>query len=748
MSDPSSSPLVLTKLLPPRLRTEHLDRRDLWSRLEAGRPRLTLLNAPAGYGKTTLLAWWQHGDARKPFAWISLDEGDRDPRRFWSYVREAVSRIDREATGLGGTDPGARSGNVTRVALPELINSIAALPRAVVLVLEDYHRLGDSEVHDQLAVLLERKPANLDVVVSTRTDPPLPLSRLRATLELVELTADDLRFDATEASILLNDRLDLGLSEASVGRLLERTEGWPAGLYLAGLAVAKSSDREGELERFTSSHHHVMEYFAAEVLAGLSTEERAFLRRAAVLSEVSGPLLDAVLNTSGSGLELRRLERTNLLVPRLDGEPEVYRFHVIFGELLGNMLLDEEPERVSDLHLRASAWYAEQGAPARAIEHALAAGRTDAAAELIVAQWQPLADHVHNESFATWLSALPDEQIAADPRLALAAAWTAGWGGIEGGWQDWLERIELPSPPVELPMGLGSIEAGIALTRAVFGFDDVRTHLAAAREAAALFAGRPGLQAIADGSLGVALLHAGLLAEARSHLAANVDRLATEFPSVLGPALSYLSLAFTDDGEPAEGQRFAELARRRSGNGAGRRHAGATGLVGLAFGAALRGLDRPADALPELDEAIEHLGQVPMRIDLAKARIERSLALHAVGRDLAASVELDHASAIVASCADCGAVTTQLQAATAKLRHDAGGEAARGRLSERELEVLALLPGDLSRREIAAALFVSFNTIQTHMRSIYRKLGVTSREQAVVRARGRGLIAEDPPPRD
>lgn len=738
------TPLVLTKLVPPRLRLEHLDRRDLRARLAEGRHRLTLLNAPAGYGKTTLLAWWQQADVRRPFAWISLDANDSDPRRFWAYVADAVSRVGPEAAGVRASLQGAEAPDIGELVLPRLINAIAAVPRAIVLVLEDYHRLGDSKVHDQLAVLLERCPPNLRVVLSTRTDPPLPLARLRTSLELVELTVNDLRFSADEAAGLLNGRLELGLSEPGIGRLLERTEGWPAGVYLAGLALAESPDREGDVDRPARRDHQVVDYFTSEVLTGLSADERAFLRRAAVLSEVNGPLLDAVLGVEGSAEMLRRLERTHLLVARLEGEAEWYRFHAIFGELLCHMCLDEEPELVPQLHLRASGWYAQNGVPARAIEHALAADSTDAAAELIAAQWQPLADHVHNESFAAWLSALPDEQIGADPRLALAAAWTAGWGGIKGSWQDWLDRIEPPSQPVELPIGLPSIEAGVALTRAVYSYNDVGTHLEAARDAAALFSGSPGLRTLADGSLGVALYHAGLLSEARAHLAASADRLAADFPAAAGPALTYLSLAFTADGEPVEGMRYAELARERGADsGADRRYGGASGLVRLALGAALRALGRPADALPALDDAIAHLEQAPLHIDLVQARIERGLALHATGRRSAAILELEQAAAVVARCEDPGAVGTRLRAAVVL----AGAGPGHGRaLTERELEILARLPGDASRREIAASLFVSFNTVQTHLRSIYRKLGVRSRAQAVTRARERGLIEPDPPP--
>ena len=281
------------------------------------------------------------------------------------------------------------------------------------------------------------------------------------------------------------------------------------------------------------------------------------------------------------------------------------------------------------------------------------------------------------------------------------------------------------------------MEAGVALTRAVYSYNDVAAHLEAAREAAALFRDSPGLRTVADGSLGVALYHAGLLTEARAHLAANVDRLAAEFAPTLPVALAYLSLSLTGAGEPAEGLRCAEKARERSEPDPETRHAGVAGIVALATGAALRRLDRPADALGELDQAIALLEGDPLKLDLAQARIERALALSATGRRAAAAVELDQAGAVIAECEDPGAVAQSLREAMATTGATPGAGA---HLSEREREILALLAGELSRREIAAALFVSFNTVQTHMRSIYRKLGVSSRAQAVARAREQGLL--------
>jgi LuxR family maltose regulon positive regulatory protein len=729
--------LIRTKLAAPRLRPEHLERGHLLALLVDGSQRVTLLDAPAGYGKTTLLAAWQRADARRPFAWISLDEADADPGRFWSYVGAAVT----------GSPPAVQADvSVEEGVIPRLVNAIAAMARPLVLALEDYHRLGDSAVHDQLALLLERAPPTLQVVISTRAAPSLALARLRASGELVELGTRDLRFDAVEAATLLNDRLALGLDEPGIRRLVDRTDGWPAGLYLAGLALAESSDRQGELERFANGERHVMDYFMAEVLGDRSPEERALLRRAAILSEISGPLLDDMLDTHGSAARLRHLERSNLLLHRLEGDGEWFRFHAIFGRLLHRLLLEEEPDAAPELHRRASGWYAAHDIPARAIEHALAGGRPAAAAELIAAEWQPLAGFVESRVFAGWLAALPEEEIAADPRLALAAAWTAGWGGMEGSWSDWLDRVNPHHEPVELPLGLPSVEAGAVLTRAVFSFNEVGAHLEAARDATARFRDIPALRMVADGSLGVALYHAGLLGEARDHLAANVERIAADFPSGLVPALSYLSLTFTAAGEANEGLLCAESARDRIPQGPDPQYGSSHGLVHLAAGAALRALARPALAIAELDLAIERLTGDTLLLDLAQARIERALTLLATGRSAAAGVELIQAEAVLEGSPDPGALGTRLREASARVSEAARRPGSAGApLSERELEILALLPGELSRREIAAALFVSFNTIQTHLRSIYRKLGVTSRAQAVGRAREQGLLEREAP---
>ena len=258
------------------------------------------------------------------------------------------------------------------------------------------------------------------------------------------------------------------------------------------------------------------------------------------------------------------------------------------------------------------------------------------------------------------------------------------------------------------------------------------------------------MRTVADGSLGVALFHAGLMSEARAHLAANVDRLAAEFPPTLPIALAYLSMALTGDGDPGEGLRSAEAARESSDQDAEHRHAGATGIVNLATGAALRELDRPADALDELDQAIALLDDDPMKLDLAQARIERGLALAAVGRRAAATVELDRAAAAVAECRGHrrrGGAPPRRRG-TRRRRPIENGARGPAALRPRARDPLPAARRAVTRREIAAALFVSFNTVQTHMRSIYRKLGVASRAQAVARARELGLIEHDrsPPP--
>ncbi|HTD76480.1 MAG TPA: helix-turn-helix transcriptional regulator, partial [Chloroflexota bacterium] len=294
--------LLATKLRPPAVRQKRVPRVGLLERLRAvGWPRLTLVDAPAGSGKTTLLADWHavRADAAA-FAWLALDSGDNDPARFWSYIvealRTAVSHVGAQTLTLLRT-PGA---GILELVLPTLINDLAELSEPVVLVLDDYHLVSNSEIHAGLEFFLDHLPPTLRVVLSTRSDPPLPLARLRARGELLEVRAEDLRFSAAETGIFLNDVLELGLDPADVARLHERTEGWAAGLYLAALWLRGRGDAHQFIEVFAGDDRQIVDYLGAEVLGNQPEAVRAFLLRTSILDRLCGPLCDAVCASPGS----------------------------------------------------------------------------------------------------------------------------------------------------------------------------------------------------------------------------------------------------------------------------------------------------------------------------------------------------------------------------------------------------------------------------------------------------------------
>ena len=288
-----------TKLNAPLGARRPVARDTLLDRLVDREPRrLTLVDAPAGWGKTTLLAEWAADPReRRRFAWFTIDRGDNDPVRFWAYAIESlravasVGRSSLAALGVSGTDP-------VDVVLPPLINELTALDGRVVLVLEDYHLIHSDAVHDGVAFLLDHAPPAFELAIATRLDPPLPLARLRARGEMLELRTAELRFDETEAHALLRAALGDTLSGTDVERLVARTEGWPAGLYLAALSLGGRADQSEFIEAFAGDDRHIVDYLGGEVLDGIDPATRTFLLRTSILERVCGPLCDHVLETS------------------------------------------------------------------------------------------------------------------------------------------------------------------------------------------------------------------------------------------------------------------------------------------------------------------------------------------------------------------------------------------------------------------------------------------------------------------
>jgi LuxR family transcriptional regulator, maltose regulon positive regulatory protein len=467
--------LLATKLHVPRPQPGFVPRRRLVEALGEGLARgRVLVCAPAGFGKTALLADWARGGGR--VAWLGLDAGDSDPVRFWRYV---VAALDRARPGLAGRvgppPPRSFEGLVTA-----LVNELAADPGPdeVLLVLDDYHLIDSGPVHGSVAFLLESLPPGLRVVVSGRADPPLPLARLRARGQLAELRAADLRFTSEEAAALLGEAAGPGLPGTAAAALVARTEGWAAGLQLAGLSLRGHADPAGFVAAFSGSHRFVLDYLADEVLDGQPGPVHAFLLQTSVLERLSGALCDAVTGRAGSQAMLEDIERAGLFLVPLDEVRGWWRYHHLFADLLRARLQAEQPGRVPALHRAAAAWCDEHDLADDAVRHALAAGDTAWAARLVERHVEDLLGRSEGATLRRWLSALPAESVRDRPRLCLAQAYGAAMGfqleALEALLDD-AERAYAVSgdepyePSLGRPQGdsvLANVPAGIAFLRA------------------------------------------------------------------------------------------------------------------------------------------------------------------------------------------------------------------------------------------------------------------------------------------
>lgn len=426
--------LIATKLQVPRVRAERVARPRLRERLNAGLALpLTLVSAPAGFGKTTLVAEWVAGLDR-PSAWLSLDERDSDPVRFLTYLIGALQQVESEAgeaTLALITSPGM-AGRVASF-LPQLVNDINSIPEPFVLVLDDVHLVSGQPVHDALAFLIEQQPEPMHLVIASRADPPLPLARLRARGQLSEIRQEDLRFTPAEADELLREALGSELGSSQVGTLTERTEGWIAGLQMASLALQALPSQPGAtpggaaefVRTFGGTHRHVADYLVEEVLARQPDDVRAFLLRTSILDRLSGPLCDAVLGESHAGgqMMLEALERANLFVSPLDDRREWYRYHRLFADLLQLRLREADPPiDVDALHRRAAAWYQAQAMLPEAIQHAMRAKDVETAGALIERE-APIAWRQGELVTALgWLESLPNEARRRRPILSIYLA--------------------------------------------------------------------------------------------------------------------------------------------------------------------------------------------------------------------------------------------------------------------------------------------------------------------------------------
>jgi len=386
-----------------------------------------LISAPAGFGKTTLLTEWLAAGPAAPAderlaAWLSLDRADNDPASFWTYVIAALQTV---APGIGEsalTLLQAPPPPPIETVLTALLNDLGAITGDIVLVLDDYHVIDARDVQDAMAFLLDHLPPQLHVVIASRTDPALPLARLRARGELVETRAAELRFTPDEAAAYLNEMMGLQLTARDVAALEGRTEGWIAALQLAALSMQGRDDVAGFIAGFTGDDRYVVDYLAEEVLQRQSDRVQTFLLQTSILGRLSGPLCDAVTGQGGGKAMLEALDRGNLFLVPLDDRRRWYRYHHLFADVLQARLLDEQPDQVPDLHQRASAWYQQNGEPAVAIGHALAAGDFERAADLAELEIPAMSRTRQEAMVRGWLEVIPDEVVRVRPVLSVGFA--------------------------------------------------------------------------------------------------------------------------------------------------------------------------------------------------------------------------------------------------------------------------------------------------------------------------------------
>jgi len=417
--------LLGTKLYVPRLRRSLVVRPRLHERLSRGaESKLTLISAPAGFGKTTVLAEWLAAvPAGGPSAaWLSLDPGDSQTGSFWTYVIGALQTVAPEVGAAALSVLQAPRPPPIETVLATLLNELNAVSNDIVLVLDDYHVVDGPDVQGGMAFLLEHLPAQMHLVIATRADPALPLARLRARGELVEIRAAELRFTPDEAAAYLNGVMGLALNAADVAALEARTEGWIAALQLAALSMQGRDDISGFIEGFAGDDRYIVDYLVEEVLQRQPEQVRSFLLQTSILDRLSGPLCDAVTGQGGGKAMLEALDRGNLFLVPLDDTRRWYRYHHLFADVLRARLLDEQPDRVPELHRRASGWYAENGEQSEAIRHALTAEDFERAAHLVEMAIPAMRQARQEATARRWLEALPDELIRVRPVLSVGYA--------------------------------------------------------------------------------------------------------------------------------------------------------------------------------------------------------------------------------------------------------------------------------------------------------------------------------------
>jgi LuxR family maltose regulon positive regulatory protein len=726
------SGLAATKVCPPVPPGRLVRRSRLDDALDHGieaHARLLLVSAPAGSGKSTLLASWLAG-RHETVAWLQAEDSDADPARFWSFLVEAIAQAQPlDATELQSLISGSNGDEL--VVVSGLVNLLATLTEPLLVVVDDYHLIDNHDIHRGVERLIDLCPPTVTIVLSTRIDPPFRLGRLRVRHQITEVRRDDLRFDRDEASGLLG-AADQPLDPELLDQLCARTEGWAAGLVLAGLSLGQGADPAEFIESFRGDDQLVVDYLRDEYLSSMTSDDRRRLLETSILEQLNGALIEAVTRTGDGSAWLRRLAGTNQMVIGLDRTGTWYRYHHLLRDLLRLEAQDTIPERLPGLHSRAGAWFAAQGDHRSAIDHRLAALDMDAALPLMRLYGPQLLRAGQIETLRRLL-----ERFGDVARTSTACSLLFGWcefiGGHYGLAESWLETALDVAPAGFDPTMITSLSLNISLARG-----DVATALDVARHMTETdqLISHPSDLATATGG---AFAWAGQPGEARSALGLAVEKATEERHHTAHLlALVYQTIVEFDDASAAEARaaawRAIETAERF----------GLAEYYGTAPAYAIRGRT-DADPGRARDDASTAL-RLARR---ASSDLALAFVLTACGDTLnhleagSGTEPLLEARSIINRCPDPGIAGRYL--ARTESRHKVPETTTPvgtlvEQMTDRETAVLRYLPTTMSQRDIASELYVSLNTVKTHCRAIYRKLGVGDRKAAVQAARDLHLL--------
>jgi LuxR family maltose regulon positive regulatory protein len=728
------------KLSAPFARPATVAKAEVIARLCASRSPFVTVIAPAGYGKTTLLARWAEADERA-FAWVALDGRDDDAVVFLRYIAAAVHRVApispmvfEALSGPGGSSWPKR---VSRLG-----SALAGGKRPLVLVLDDLHAVANRSCLDALAALAEYVPAGSQIAVASREEPDLPLPRWRAQGLVQEIGVADLRLDEREAGLLL-DAAGVQLDASDLSELSERTEGWAAGLYLAALSLQAGAPSPASVVGFAGDDRFVSDYFRAELLARLPPLEAGFLKYTSVLERMSGGLCDSVLQTTRSADTLDTLERKNCFVVSLDRRGEWYRYHHLFGHLLRHELKRTEPDLVAELNSRAMAWCIAHDQTEAATIYGHAAGETDTVAGLLDALAMPLYYDGRMETVEEWLRWFSDEELTRYPALAVYGAWFRVLTGRPAEAERWLTLADGATSAIPLSDGSATIEPWVAALRACMMQDGAERALADANRALDQLPPDSGWRPAAlatRGSIHALLGHTASATE--DHAAAIEAGLISGAAEPVYVAYAQLALLAASQGAWAEARQRAQSAQAVVEE-AGLSDYGSSAIAHVATARIAVHEARPADARAAITRAhrlrplLDHgVPWLTIQVGLELTRAHLALADAAAARTILAEtkqvLELrPHMGTLVE---DAHELEDRVAASTGS----AGAWAMS--LTAAELRLLPYLATHLSFPEIGSRLFISRTTVKTEAVSLYRKLGASSRSQAIDRAIEVGLL--------